>query len=274
MNNPATPGEAGETSNPVLPAPTAILGTLARARSMTVSEAAEHAVSGTVVKLAGHAVPGPDGPLRAPLSGLECVWYRSIVFRSLREPNSTLQLQPMNPLAPSDAPSYGATHRVGLRGQRLGSDTSSSSAFAISDGTATVRIDPRTTDVDTDIFGVNERVVVHQSRRPSMAGNEFRGGLFGPDEVHTEWVIPVGAEVLAVGTVRQSGVGTAELVRQGEDIVLVSTKSEQRILSRNQAAVNGPHLPFTSPRSVYLFLGAFVGIGAIIVLILLFVFVF
>lgn len=261
MSNPEDPGHSG-ASSPVLPAPAQILGTFSRARPATVSEAAGGSARGQLVKVAGKAVPGAGGPLRAPLSGAECVWYRSIVFRALRESGYTRYeqrpLQPMNRLAPSDLPDYGATHRVNVRGQQLGSDTSSTAPFALTDGGAEVVIDPRITDVDTDVFGVNQ--VVNGGRA---------GGSFAADEVHTEWIIPVGADLLAVGTVRSDGSGVAELVAQGEDIVLVSTKPEQQILSRNATATE-VHLPVSSPRSVYALIGGLLAVAAIAAVVVFF----
>ena len=271
MSNPEDPGHSG-TSSPVLAAPAQILATFSRARPATVTEAAGSAARGQVVKLAGKAVPGAGGPLRAPLSGAECVWYRSIVFRALRESGYTRYqqrpLQPMNPLAPSDLPDYGATHRVNMRGQQLGSDTSSTAPFALTDGGAEVVIDPRITDVDTDVFGVNQ--VVKSSRA---------GGPFAADEVHTEWIIPVGADLLAVGTVRldgadgadgTAGTGVAELVAQGDDIVLVSTKPEQQILSRNATATE-VHLPVSSPRSAVVLLGGLLAVAAVAAVVVFFI---
>ena len=236
---------------------------------MTVSEAAAGA-AGAVVKVVGKAVPGPGGPLRAPLSGAECVWYRSIVFRSLRGSDAVqVPLRPLSPMAPSDLPDYGVNHRVGARGQRLGSDTSSAVPFVVTDGVAAVWIDPRTTDMDSDVFGVNKRVVVDTEHRPHVAGMELRGGLFGPDEVHTEWILPVGAEALALGTVHHDA-GAAALVPRGEDVTLVSTKPEQQILSRNRTALNGPHLPFGNPRTVVLLVVGMVVVAVAVVLAVLF----
>lgn len=269
MSDEVGPGSTAEESHPVPVAPVRILGTFAKARPVTACEAA--AAVGTVVKVTGQAVPGPGGPLRAPLSGAECVWYRSIVLRSPRAARAWQQvpLRPLPPIAPSDLPDYGVNHRAGARGQRWGTDTSSTVPFAVTDGTASLRIDPRATDMDSDVFAVNERVVVDAKDRPHAAGLELRAGLFGPDEVHAEWILPVGAQVLALGTVHHDA-GVAALAPHGEDVALVSTKPEQQILTRNQAAVDGPHLPVTNPRTVVLLVtGTVLVVAAVIVALLL-----
>ena len=267
MTNQDELGESGAGSAPVLPEPVQILGTFSRARPISLRDTAQSAADGQVVKVVGKAAPGAGGTLRAPLSGAECVWYRSIVFRQLRESGFTTYrqrpLRPLNPLAPSDLPDYGVAHRVDLRGQRLGSDTSSTQPFALADGASSVVVDPQTSDIDTDIFAVNKVI----SR--GGGGLQFKGGTFGSSEVHAEWIIPVGADLLAVGTVRQNSAGSAELVAIGDDIVLVSTKPEQQILSRNETATQaGARLPVASPRSAVVLLGTLMAIAAVVAVVL------
>lgn len=265
MSDPEDLRQSGAAAAPVCPPPGQILATFSRAHPATVSQARD-AVAGQVVKITGKAGPAGGGTLRAPLSGADCVWYRSIVFREVRESGYQAYrqqpLRPLSPLAPSDLPDYGVAHRVNVRGQQLGTDRSSTEPFAISDGESTVLVDPRITDIDTNVFGINE--VVEAATGGVAAGAlELRGGTFGPQEVHTEWIIPVGAQVLAVGTVRHDASGVAMLVPQGEDIALVSTKPEQQVLSRNQAAGQA-RLPFASARGVLMLVGAVLVIAVIV----------
>jgi E3 Ubiquitin ligase len=272
MTNPGDSAQSAAPSRPVLAAPDQILGTFSRARSVSVGDAARGQVAGQVVKIVGRAGAGLTGALRAPLSGVECVWYRSIVVRELRETGSMAYrgtpLRPMNPIAPSDLPDYGTAHQVDVRGQQIGSDVSSSTAFVISDGESSIVIDPRISDIDTNVFGINT-VIKREDSAPHVGNAEFRFGSFGPTEVHTEWIIPVGAQLLAVGTVGMPGSGRPELTARGDDIVLVSTKPEPQILSRNTTAAAGPHLPFAKPRNVALLIGGGVLIVAIVVVIVL-----
>lgn len=258
MTNPEDHDDSGAPSEPVRAEPHRLVETFGRATPATVSEA-NAAGDGRLVKVSGRAMPGPDGPLRAPLSGAECVWYRSIVMREVRDRSygsaaggRHYPLRPMNPIALSDLPDYGVDHRMNARGERLGSDTSSTATFAVGDGESQVLIDPRTTDIDVDVFGINQVVRAGSEQRGIGIGPvEFRGGPFGPDELHTEWIIPVGAELLALGTVHRDGVGTT-LATRGDDVALVSTKPEQRILARSAA---GTRAGLGSPRTVAFVIG-------------------
>uniref|UniRef100_UPI0035CB4F2C GIDE domain-containing protein n=1 Tax=uncultured Jatrophihabitans sp. TaxID=1610747 RepID=UPI0035CB4F2C len=271
----ARSGPAGEVdSEPVRPPAQGILDTFGRARPMTVGNAVR--VPGSTVRVAGRAAPGPGGPLRAPLSGAECVWYRSVVFRRIRDTwlSRNPPLQPFNAIAPSDLPYQRSTGRTyGLTGVPFGSDRSSTAAFVIEDGTGTLAVDPTRTDVDTDVFAINTVVFVDDpSRETNRLG--YGGGPFDNQEVHTEWIIPVGAPLLAVGTVGQ-GPGPVALLASEHDVALVSTKPEQQILSRNRATVDpaAAHLPFANPRSVYLLVGAVVGVALVVAVIVVLVFV-
>lgn len=269
MSDPEDLRQPGAASTPVCPPPGQILATFSRARPATVGEA-RNAAAGQVVKITGKAAPSGGVTLRAPLSGAACVWYRSIVFREVRESGNVAYrqrpLRPMNPLAASDLADYGVAHRMNVRGQQLGTDRSSTEPFAISDGESTILVDPRVTDIDTNIFGINE-VVEAGSGGLAASTVELRGGTFGPQEVHTEWIIPVGAEVLAVGVVGRDASGAAVLVPQGEDIALVSTKPEPQVLSRNQAAGQA-RLPFASARVVPVVVGAVLVVAVIVAVVI------
>lgn len=273
MTNPEDHDDSGAPSEPVRAEPRRLVETFGRATSATVAEASA-AGDGRLIKVTGRAMPGPGGPLRAPLSGAECVWYRSIVMREVRDRSygsaaggRQYPLRPMNPIALSDQTDYGVNHRMNGRGDRLGSDTSSTAAFAVGDGESQVLIDPRTTDIDVDVFGINQVVRVGSDGHGVGVGPiEFRSGTFGPDELHTEWIIPVGAELLAVGTVRRDGVGTA-LATQGDDVALVSTKPEQRILARSAASGRAG---FGRPRTVAFIVGGVALLVVVIVLVVIF----
>lgn len=274
VNDPAIPDQVDEPSRPVQVPPAQLLATLTRARAMTVGQAVGSAVTGTVVKVLGRAAPGPDGPLRAPLSGRECVWYRSLVVRSIN-PSSAVTgmrswpLVPLHPFAHSDLRDYHADDRAGLSSQRVGSDRSSGRPFVLSEGGSSVLVDPRISDIDTDVFARNEVVPLEYGHHLNLAGFEFSTGSFGPDQLFAEWIIPVGAELLALGTVQRVADGDTALVSQGPDAVLVTTKPEAQIRSRSQAAANGPHLPVSS-RAVPVVFGVVLALVAIVVLLVLF----
>jgi E3 Ubiquitin ligase len=271
----AVDDHAGEVdSQPVRPPAQQILDTFARARALTISNAL--AVPGSTVRVSGRAVPGPGGPLRAPLSGVECVWYRSVVYRHLHSTwqSTSPPLAPFPDVAPSDLPHHAPHRATGLAGPPIADDRSSTAAFALDDATGVLVVDPTTSDIDTDVFAINAVVHVDDpTREPNALG--FGGGPFDNQELHTEWVIPVGAPLLAVGSVGSVGgsTGTPALVPHAQDIVLVSTKPEQQILSRNRATVDpaAAHLPFRGGRSVGLLIGAVLAVAVVVVLVVLFV---
>ena len=265
---------AGEVdSQPERPPAQQLLATLDRARALTIGNALR--VPGSPVRVSGRAVAGPGGPLQAPLSGLECVWYRSVVFRHERGTQlyQSRPLVPMHPMAQSDAPSYARLQTAGLDRRPVVDDHSSTAPFGLDDGTGVILVDPAISGVDTGVFAINTVVTVDD---PARDGNAlgFGGGPFDHQELHTEWIVPIGAPLIALGTVGALD-GRPGLLASGQDAVLITSKPEQQIRSRSAAAVDpsAAHLPLRNPRSVYVIVGAVVTVALAIVITLLVLFV-
>jgi len=182
-------------------------------------EVASRGRPGMVVKIRGVVHFGSQGSVDAPLSGMTCAWYRSYVTTVRRSwiPGGGAgrpRLQPLPAIAPSDMSSMrhgGAAVRKGLR---AGAEISTV-PFRVADRDGYVELDPRLTDVDTDVFGINQVV------RPNRVDHCLL----------VEWVLPYAQPVTLLGTL-----GPDLTFLPGPDAaLLVSTKDEQRILGRHRA---------------------------------------
>ena len=270
MSEPPPYGEVPATdadSHPVQLDPAAVVAAFEHARPATVSEAG--ATPGALVLMQATAVPGPSGPLRAPLSGVECVWYRSVVFRKERPRRfqGSRDFQPLPDIAPSDVPRYRiADMHAGVSRAPLGSDRTSTPGFGLSDGRSVIAVDPSVTDIDSTHFGINRLVTVMPEQR-SLGPVPLGHGVLSPRELHVEWVLPVGAPVLAIGAVGRDAAGRAALV-PGPGPALVSTKDRNRILSRNRTAMS-PGLPFTG-QSVKWIVGGVMTVAIVVIVLIVY----
>lgn len=174
-------------------------------RSLPVEPGRAYEVSG--VAQAGEA------PLRAPLSGLPCVWFRvRIVDRSRR----VLQ--------------YGRRSRVPVR------DARSDVPFVLDDGTGRIRVDVRGADVLPGDPRVKRRELA--SGGPggwlpgSLAALVTSGALpgtppalkLGREYDYEEWVLDNGGAAYALGTVQGTGEDLA--VAGGPHLIGAGTEEE------------------------------------------------
>lgn len=135
--------------------------------------------AGTPVLVSGTAGAGPLGPLRAPRSGAECVWYRVEVWERRPDPSSRYE---------------------GLRSVLVSAEQSSA-PFVLSDRTGSVRCYPRE--------AVADRIPLTHASFAAEPGEASAVLIGGPDpeppmtpgRCHREWSVAPGAHLLVHGTV-------------------------------------------------------------------------
>lgn len=173
---------------------------------------ARRVAPGTAVKVTGATAPGDAGPLVAPISGQPCVWYRCFV-----QYGSGGRLVPL-PAAGriSDTMLVAQASNV-MRPSRNPGDEISDTPFRIVDPDGGwITIDPRVADVNSDVVTRN-RIV------------NSRFGLL--QQLLVEWIVPVGAPVVALGTV----VPGMDLDASSSAFQFVSTRPQNAILDRARA---------------------------------------
>ncbi|GAB3585763.1 GIDE domain-containing protein [Calidifontibacter terrae] len=230
-------GNVDAASRPLNIRRDAFAAMLEQAHSYRPAEAGG-ASDGRVVKVIGKAQPGPAGPLRAPLSGKECVWYRSFVLRGVLPSltRSGLAPTPFAGLASSDGAWQMMVKRRPFQ-PSLGTDRTSTTPFTIGSWPHTISIDPTSTDVMTEFMSINKVVDVDSRQRRRALSWRVFGWLvgwtgFSDQELHTEWIIPIGAEITGVGSVARNSDGAPRLTSVGDSIAVASTYETDRLLSR------------------------------------------
>lgn len=191
------------------PDPALILRTLHAATTVTADQLVG-CVPGQLIKVSAQALPGPGGVLTAPLSGAPCVWYRSAFF-----PGQGHMALPS--FAPSDTtPLQAQINNVAHRVMNPSEEISTAPFLIGQPGGLQLLVDPLVADVDTDVLVAN-----HEWR----SEHGFAHGLM------VEWIVPPGARVLALGRVGADHT----MVTDQAAALLISTKDEQRIISRDQS---------------------------------------
>jgi hypothetical protein len=165
---------------------------------------------GRPVKITGSARPGPAGPLTAPLSGKPCVWYRCYVMYV----GGGIGPHPLPPEGGFSDIMLVAQPAGGLFARRDNGDEISDRPFLVEDADgATVTIDPRVADINSDLLTRN-RVI------SSRFG--FVRALL------VEWIVAEGAHVVVLGTVGPGG----DLDASSTAFQFVSTRTERHIVDR------------------------------------------
>jgi E3 Ubiquitin ligase len=218
----------------------AFLAALARARRTAPGQAR----AGETVLLTGSAQPGPDGVLRAPVSGLPCVWFR--VLEVAGAP-FTLSVHPQMPPTVTSDGAYPSSFLIPRR------DDESPARFAVADGTGagSVEVDPALIDLYTDFVPV-----------------DAQGGSYDSGYTHLrEWILPPGTPVFVCGTV-----GPDQVLRaQPGTPLIVSTRGEQAAVQRARtltgAGVGPRYLSQARARGRGVAVGVCVGVALLAVLV-------
>jgi hypothetical protein len=200
-----------------------ILGTVGAAQPTTATGAGREIGVGRPVQVAGHAAPGPQGLLTAPISGRQCVWYR--VARSpFKDPAGTVGMHKYEAKVPAYVPSSSAPPAQMSTQRRFAQQIEDSHApFVVVDETGRVEIDPDDAIVDSDVVTTNE--LRHGDERRSIT-------------LVQEWIIPPDQQLLAYGVPSRidpadaSGRQDGSLVRlaAADPVSLLVSTHEQRYI--------------------------------------------
>ncbi|MHC1561959.1 E3 ubiquitin ligase family protein [Actinomycetospora sp. C-140] len=196
------------------------------AETLPIAELEEHrrtlADLGTVggfrkiCEVVGAAHPHPDGPLRAPQSGTECVWYRQTVVHRYSE-------------------SYRDSDGDWQRRERSETvlDETSRQGYALVDSSGIIGVDPNGTAPDRP-EKLHERFVPG-APGPGGFANALQGfmGQGSSDSLgmtYTEWVIRPGQPLYVLGEVHDR-IGPLVIGKpeSSSDHFIVSTRSEEEL---------------------------------------------
>lgn len=172
----------------------------------------------TRVECIGVAAPGSAGPLTAPLSDRECVWYRSQVTEHYWDTERR-----------TDAQGRSTSNRV--RRTRQVSDEHSSAPFTITDETGSVAVDARDARIDRP-----EKALDRFEDRPREG--IWKELVFGSRTIgyqHEEWVVAAGTPLYVIGAAVQRGEGWV-LARPPGGELTVSTRSQEELLAATRRA--------------------------------------
>jgi len=220
-----------------------ILGTVGAAQPTTATGAGREIGVGRPVQVAGHAAPGQQGLLTAPISGRPCVWYR--VARSpFKDPSGTVGMHKYEAKVPAYVPSSSAPPTQMSTQRRFAQQIEDSHApFVVVDDTGRVEIDPDEAIVDSDVVTTNE--LRRGDERRSIA-------------LVQEWIIPPDQQLTAYGVPSRidpadatAGSPEPSLVRlAGADPVslLVSTHEQRYIEGRANETMH--HSVLANPKAI------------------------
>lgn len=189
--------------------------------------AAGEGVFRTRTEVVGEAQPGPQGPLKAEISGQECVWHSHVVIRRYWTTRRD---------------SVGRTRREEHDEQIA--ELTTNAPFTVVDATGEVLVDPTGTVPDGVLKVVDrfERGVDEDSKEIKLGELAFGIPLDARDNTvgyrYQEWVLPPGAQVYVLGeatdehgslTVRKptGGAGFVISTRSGEE--LLAGKRDQQV---------------------------------------------
>ena len=201
-------------------------------------------------EVGGRAQPGPSGPLTAPMSGQQCVWYRAITTHRSWKMVET---------------GTGQNRRRERReNSQVVSDEQSEAPLIVDDGTGQVLVDPRGADIDHPEESFD--------RFEPDTGDEHGGGTkfeafgisitSGPDGgslgfQRQETIIRPGRELYVLGEARDSS-GTLELGKPqegGRFVISGRTEEELTKSAARGASIAGP-------------VGAVAGIAGIVLIVI------
>ena len=185
-----------------------------------LSSAAAEAVGpgsfGQACEVAGAAAPGAQGVLRAPESGREVVWHRTVLTEHYTA---------------TETDSQGKSREVDKT--RVVASHATEDPFVVRDATGEIVVDPRGADMDepfelADRFERNAaNFELGDSKWANLAEQFANAGVRGGIQ-HQEWGIPVGQQlyVLAEANDRSGGL---TMSRPEAGRFLISTKTEQEL---------------------------------------------
>jgi E3 Ubiquitin ligase len=168
-------------------------------------------------EVVGQAAPGEAGLLRAEYSGAEAVWTRSAVYHEYWE----MQTETVN----------GETRRKRVDRSEVVSDISSSTPFAVSDGTGQVAVAPEDAKVDHP-EQILDRFEPRGGGGPASAFSSFvrSGGNSGTLGFrYREWILRPGARLWVHGEVSDA-TGRLAFAKPSEGRYIISTRSEEQIV--------------------------------------------
>ncbi|MBP2475578.1 hypothetical protein JOF53_004450 [Crossiella equi] len=162
-------------------------------------------------EVVGQAVPGPYGPLRAEITGTECVWFRAQVRRRYRKVGRDHQ---------GKRKETEATETV--------SDTTSSTVFGVQDATGVVLVQPQGARIDRPELTVERFERAEQAERGILATllSSSREGTIGYE--YTEWVLRPGAHLFVHGEVSDR-TGQLAFGKPAQGPYVISTRSEEEV---------------------------------------------
>ena len=166
-------------------------------------------------EVVGAAAPGPNGLLKAPLSGEECVWHNSVVTEHYWD----WEYRTVN----------GERRRERERKTRTVSSQASSIPFAVRDDSGTVLVDPTEARVDEA-----RSVWDHFEDSGAGVGVRFSIGPFdltsGDDTIgyqQREWALLPGDRLFVHGAI--SGASGTATIGKGTGHLVISTRSEEEV---------------------------------------------
>lgn len=159
------------------------------------------------VELSGPAMSGPNGTLRSPLTGTECLWHRHQITRRERR-NTTDQ----------DGKAVTETVNTVIASGR------SEEPFAIGDPAILVRA---STGVDAARKSLDE---LREPDRRSLDGAEILGLL------HEEWVLGVGQQLFVQGRATDAGGRLSIVDPPGSGALLISTRTEAELTTAAESS--------------------------------------
>ncbi len=187
---------------------------------VAVAEGVGDATIGRQVEVCGTANPGPV-KLTAPLSGRECVWYRTTVTEHYREYEWRGSEQNKD------------RRRELVDRSREVSDEASSDPFVLDDGSGTITVHVEGADIDHPQQVIDRRVVSDDGwagrlsvRLGPITLDGGGDGITGYQ--HCEWVVPVGARVFAIGEAHRDAGLSLRKPRTGAPFI-VSLRSEEEL---------------------------------------------
>jgi hypothetical protein len=174
----------------------------------TATQAAGPDAFRLVVDLEGTAQPGPGGPLKAALTGADCVWHKHSVVRK----DQVVELEDGK--------------RVTRNREETESDHTTETPFVVRDATGEVVVVPSRA-VDCAEQTVDDFVRAGLERHGSF-GN--RGRTIG--RKRCEWLLRPGTRVFVHGEAVDRAGELVVVEPKGTDKLLVTTRSEAEVLDK------------------------------------------
>lgn len=168
---------------------------------------------GLTCEIKGNAEPGPAGELKGPMSGRQCVWFRTKVEERWREHHRD---------------SRGRSRST--RRSRTLQEDGSPPQFNVRDRTGVALLDFRGTGVDSPIRSHHRAVPARQGNGFKDFAIEFLSNKRDHQIVYSEFIVAPGQAIYALG---KGGphpqTGAAAMVAPDSGPFIVSTRSEEQL---------------------------------------------